>query len=77
MRTNTIDVINRGLRCLSENIGAEETELFISTLLREKFDYTVWRRSFLDQINTFEDMDAFLKKTQEKALFNGNAKIVL
>ena len=38
MNPNTIEVIDRGLRCLSENLGAKETEIFISTLLREKFD---------------------------------------
>ena len=77
MRTNSIEVINKGLRCLSENMGAEETEIFISTLLRENFDYTEWRRTFVDQINTYEEMEAFLEKTQEKAMFHGNAKIVL
>lgn len=61
MSTNTIEVIDRGLRCLSENLGAKETEIFISTLLREKFDYTKWRQAFVDGIETFEDLDQLLQ----------------
>lgn len=61
MNSNTIEVIDRGLRCLSENLGAKDTEIFISTLLREKFDYTKWRQSFVDCIKTFDDLDALLQ----------------
>ena len=57
MNFDTIEVIDRGLRCLSENLGAKDTEIFISTLLREKFDYTKWRQSFVDRIKTFDDLD--------------------
>ncbi len=28
MNSHTIEVIDRGLRCLSENLGARETEIF-------------------------------------------------
>ena len=77
MNTNTVQVIDKGFRCLSENLGMEETEIFISTLLREKFDYTQWRQSFVGRINTFEDLDAFLAATKEKAKFSGKPNIVL
>lgn len=62
MNSNAIEVIDRGLRCLSENLGAKDTEIFISTLLREKFDYTKWRQSFVDRIKTFDDLDSLLQK---------------
>ena len=45
MNFSSVDVIEKGMRCLSENMGAMETELFIATLLRERFDYTKWRSS--------------------------------
>lgn len=77
MSTNSIEVIDRGLRCLSANMGAKETEIFISTLLREKFDYTQWRQSFVDSIGTFEDLDALLKQTKDQSQFGGSAEIVL
>ena len=77
MSTNSIEVIDRGLRCLSANMGVKETEIFISTLLREKFDYTRWRQSFVDSIATFEDLDALLKQTKGQSQFGGNADVVL
>lgn len=77
MSTNSIEVIDRGLRCLSENMGVREAELFVSTLLREKFDYTQWRRSFVDSIASFEDLDALLKQTGEQPRSDSRAEIVL
>lgn len=74
---NTIDVIDRGLRCLSENLGVIETELFISTLLREQFDYTKWRQRFVDEIKTFDDLDALLTSAKDQPCFGGNADVVL
>ena len=77
MSTNSIEVIDKGLRCLSANMGVKEAELFISTLLREKFDYTLWRQSFVEGISTFEELDALLERTKEKSPFNGSAEIIL
>lgn len=77
MNANSIEVINRGLRCLSANMGVKEAELFISTLLREKFDYTLWRRSFVDSIATFEDLDVLRGQAKEQSHFSGTAEIVL
>lgn len=77
MNTNTVEVIDRGMKCLSDNLGADETEIFIATILRERFDYTEWRRSLVDNINTIEKLDEFVKTSKEKVQFNGNAKVVL
>ncbi len=77
MSTNSIEVIDRGLRCLSANMGIKEAEIFISTLLREKFDYTLWRQSFVENIVTFEDLDALLNQTKEQSRFGGTAEIIL
>ena len=74
MNTNTVEVIDRGMKCLSDNLGADETEIFIATILRERFDYTEWRRSLVDNINTIEKLDEFVKTSKEKVQFNGNAK---
>ncbi len=71
MSTNTIEVIDRGLNCLSEHLGEKETELFVLTLLRERFDYTEWRQSLVRRIESFDDLDAYLAETKEKAVFSG------
>lgn len=41
------------------------------------FDYTKWRHSFVDSINTFEELDAFVDQSKTKAQFQGNAKEIL
>ena len=38
----TAEVMKLGMDCLLENLGVIDTERFISTLLREKSDYTLW-----------------------------------
>lgn len=76
MNASTVEVIDRGLRCLSNHLGPKETELFISTILRERFDYTQWRQSFVDSIQTFDDLDKFMITTKEKARFGGDAEVL-
>lgn len=77
MDINTIEVIERGMKCLSDNLGADETEVFISTILRERFDYTEWRKSLVDSINTMDKLDEFVELSKEKIQFNGNSKSVI
>ena len=50
MSGNTIEIMNRGMRCLTEQLGVLEAERFISIIIREKFDYTQWQRQFFDAL---------------------------
>lgn len=77
LNISSVDVIEKGMRCLSENMGAMETELFIATLLRERFDYTKWRSSLVDSVKTFADLDKFVKSSCGVTKFSGNPKVVL
>ena len=77
MTESSISIIDRGMRCLSENLGAAETEEFIATLLRERFDYTEWRKRLVDSVDSFEKLDAMLDSSNEVAKFSGKAKVVL
>ena len=77
MDVNTIEVIERGMKCLSDNLGADETEVFISTILRERFDYTEWRKSLVDSINTMDKLDEFVELSKGNIQFNGNPKNVI
>lgn len=77
MNLSTVEIIDRGLKCLSDNLGAGETEIFITTILKERFDYTKWRHSFVDNINTFDELDTFVEQSKTKAQFQGNAKEIL
>lgn len=48
METSTMEIMNRGMNCLVEQMGIIEAEQFISLIIREKFDYTKWQRDYFD-----------------------------
>jgi len=58
--SDTAVIMSRGMNCLLEKLGVLETEIFISHLLREPFDYTKWRRD-----NLYGDMS--LHELNQKA----------
>ena len=43
---NQTEILNDGVDWLRQKFGDVGTELFISLVIREKFDYTKWRRQF-------------------------------
>jgi hypothetical protein len=49
--TNSMALLDRGMRCLSNELGILNAERFVALLLREPFDYTEWRQN-----NLFVDM---------------------
>ncbi len=51
MRSTNV-IMNDAMDCLLKNLGVIETEIFISAVKREKFDYTEWRK------DKFNDMTA-------------------
>lgn len=48
---STAEIMDRGINCLLEKLGAVETERFISVIIREKSDYTKWRRQYFDNMS--------------------------
>ena len=48
MMESTAEIMNRGMKCLVEQMGIIEAERFISVIIREKFDYTKWQRNYFD-----------------------------
>ena len=59
--TNTATIMERGANALLETLGVLGTEQFISTLLKEPFDYTEWSREYFANY----DPDKFLKDAIE------------
>jgi hypothetical protein len=45
--TNSMALLDRGMRCLQNELGILNAERFVALLLREPFDYTEWRRNNL------------------------------
>lgn len=62
---NTIDIMDRGMNCLLENLGTIETERFIAVLIRERFDYTKWRQGLFGNAGVSEINDAASTYTAE------------
>ena len=62
MRSATV-VMEEGINILLNNLGVLDTELFISTLLKEPFDYTEWRRKHFADIDN--DPAEFNKRAVE------------
>lgn len=54
---NTMEIMNKGINCLLQQLGVVETEKFISIINREKFDYTKWRENLFENM-TLEEINA-------------------
>ena len=73
MASNTIELLNKGMECLKDNLGVVDAEMFISIIIREKFDYTSWQREYFDAMTPGQ----FGKEAAEYAKnhpFKGNAE---
>ena len=44
--SHTAVIMEKGINVLLEKLGVLDTEQFISTLLKEPFDYTKWSREY-------------------------------
>jgi hypothetical protein len=51
---NTAIIMEKGINVLLKNLGVLDTEQFISTLLKEPFDYTEWSRKYYEGIDLHE-----------------------
>lgn len=73
---STAEVLQRGMKCLVDNLGVVEAEIFISTLNREKFDYTQWQRDYFDGISA-EEFGNAAAEYEKKHPFKGKKAIVI
>lgn len=48
MMESMTEIMNKGMKCLTQHLGSIEAEQFISIIIREKFDYTKWQREYFD-----------------------------
>ena len=62
---SNMEIMNRGMSCLLEKLGVVETEQFISTIIREKFDYTKWQQQRFDDMSSDEFQEAAVAYAQE------------
>ncbi len=48
---NTAVIMEEAMNCLIEKLGVVETEIFISNIIREQFDYTKWQHERFDDVS--------------------------
>lgn len=72
MTTSTVELMNRGMKCLTEQMGIVEAEHFISIIIREKFDYTKWQREYFDR-KTSEEISKEASQYEKSCPFTGDA----
>lgn len=70
---SNVEIMNKGMKCLLDNLGDIEAEEFIMTIKREKFDYTEWQRTLFDGMTLEEINDAAVAYEREHP-FQGKAK---
>lgn len=58
---STAEIMEMGMACLLEKLGALDTERFISAVLREKSDYTKWRKKYFADV----DLESFNRAAVE------------
>ncbi len=68
----TAEIMNRGMKCLTEQMGIVDAEHFISVIIREKFDYTKWQREYYDA-KTPEEISAEASNFEKTHPFTSNA----
>mgnify|MGYP007070279739 CR=1 FL=1 len=73
MTSNTVEIMNRGMECLTEAMGVVEAEQFISIIIREKFDYTKWQRRHFDAMAPGEFHEKAMEYAKEHP-YTGNAE---
>lgn len=71
MNISSAEIMNRGMRCLLEKLGVVEAEQFVSTIIRERFDYTTWQREYFDS-KTAEEISMEAEKFEKSHPYQGN-----
>jgi ATP phosphoribosyltransferase regulatory subunit HisZ len=66
MGTQNAAILTAGMRLLTENLGALNSEIFIMLIKQSTFDYTEWQSEHLYNGMTFEEISDHAVKVIEK-----------
>lgn len=72
MAPSTAEIMNKGMKCLMEQLGVVEAERFVATVIREKFDYTRWQRDYFSG-KTPEEISQEAETFELENPYSGNA----
>lgn len=77
MKLSTQEIMQKGIKCLLENLGEVETEYFIFNLKRQTFNYTEWQRDYFAQHFTLNQFLQDAKNIDEQKLNNNpNCQVI-
>ena len=65
---STAEIINLGLNCLIDKLGIVDTERFISTIIREKSDYTKWREKYFENVTSESFQESAIEYSKKNPL---------
>ena len=74
--TQTAAIMSAGMKLLRENLGAVETEIFISIINTNEFDYTKWRENLWDNLTPQELFESASETAQNYTVPKGVKVIV-
>lgn len=74
MSSSTIELMNKGLLCLRRELGDIGCEEFISVIMRERFDYTEWRKNNLYIGMSVNDINLVAAGFEQDHPFKGKAE---
>ena len=63
----TAAIVSAGMKLLRDNLGALETEIFITKIGSNDFDYTKWREHLWEGLTARELFDRAAKTAEEYA----------
>ena len=72
MSATNAEILARGMKCLTREMGLVEAEQFVSLIIREKSDYTRWQREYFDA-KTPEEISREAAEYEKAHPFQGNA----
>ena len=71
----TFELADAGMGCLTEKLGVVGAEAFIALVLREKLDYTEWRRAYYEAMEPGEFHEKALAYASEHP-YAGDAQVI-
>lgn len=72
MASSTAEIMNKGMKCLMEQLGVVEAERFVATVIRERFDYSCWQRDYFDGKGQ-DEISREAEKFELENPYHGNA----
>ena len=64
MMNHTV-LMEKGMKCLIQNLGEVNAERFIAQIIREPFDYTKWQYDLFEEMSIEEISSAAVKYCEE------------